>query len=60
MTISPSQISPVSVSAGRSNTAVSENKLAQLDASHDEDEDDGGDEERLEDIKKLLFDTYRV
>ena len=26
----------------------------------EEDDDDGGDQERLEDVKSLIFDTYRV
>lgn len=40
---------------------TSEKKLAALDESLDEEDDDeGGDQERLETIKALIFDTYRI
>ena len=40
---------------------TSEKKLAALDESVDEEDDEeGGDQERLETVKALIFDTYRI
>ena len=40
---------------------TSEKQLAQLDASFEEDDDDElGDLERLQSVKALLFDVYRI
>ena len=65
MGISPSQASPRGIFSAKSLTTVSpagseRQIVAQLNESIDEEDDDGGDQERLEAIKGLLFDTYRV
>ena len=54
------QLSPKS-SNSPSNNMLSNKELANQEASADEeDEDDCADEQRLEEVKKMLFDTYRI
>ena len=62
VSLSPSQASPRSGSPASPSPGLgtSERQLAAIDASADEDDDDGGDQERLEEVKGMLFDTYRV
>ena len=59
---SPSAASPQSLShASPLEGQTSEKQIiAGIDASFDDDEDEAGDWERLETVKTLLFDTYRV
>lgn len=60
VSVSPSQMSPMSGAVSHSQEDASARDLAKLDASADEDDEDAGDEERLELVKSLLFDTYRI
>lgn len=57
---SPSQMSPMSGAISNSQEDASARDLARLDASADEDDEEAGDEERLELVKSMLFDTYRI
>ena len=55
-------MSPASLSSPReSKTSEKPNPAtATIDASFDEDDDEIGDQERLEALKGLLFDSYRI
>ena len=55
-------MSPKSLSSPR-DSKTSEKQVPQtsaLDNSFEEDDDDIGDQERLESLKELLFETYRI
>jgi len=53
-------MSPMSGAISNSQEDASARDLARLDASADEDDEEAGDEERLELVKSMLFDTYRI